>query len=224
MGSPLLIGRCSDWVRYFWRGILQELDWVGFKYFKPMLIQSTHKCGFTWVSSKSVGWHLHLSSILPLQLLGELGSKVVGSRPTATTITTASYWYFWAFIGFNIDVFTLGTSWVMPQRVGDLLCGWAGLTVKQGLLPVCSVVPSCLLIKKPSLYLQVNMWKCLLICCYAFSTVSCVLANVKRTDAIGQPTTTGGYNCYMPLDFSQILNAVVSLNMFCGFILITYYG
>ena len=137
MRCPLLIGRCSDWVRYFWRGILHALDWVGFKYFKPMLIQST---------------------------------------------------------------------------------------VKQGLLPVCSVVPSCLLIKKPSLYLQVNMWKCLLICCYAFSTVSCILANVKRTDAIGQPTTTGGYNCYMPLDFSQILNAVVSLNMFCGFILITYYG
>ena len=41
----------------------------------------------------------------------------------------------------------------MPQRVGDLLCGWAGLTVKQGLLPVWSVVPSCLLVKKPFLYL-----------------------------------------------------------------------
>ena len=42
--------------------------------------------------------------------------------------------------------------------------------------------------------------------------IDAVLADVKRTDAIGQPATatTGGYNFYMSLNFSQILNAVVT--------------
>ena len=42
--------------------------------------------------------------------------------------------------------------------------------------------------------------------------IDAVLADVKSTDAIGQPATatTGGYNCYMPLKlFSNFLNAVM---------------
>ena len=42
--------------------------------------------------------------------------------------------------------------------------------------------------------------------------IDAVLADVKRTNAIGQPATatTGRYNCYMSLNFSQILNGVVT--------------